>query len=401
MILKYPLLLRSKLAEIVDFHQYTISFPNEIKNKVIDKSIDLWLYIMNSQIRQYNSNFKLRTKLETMNLYAFDEPVPIHTTTLSRRFRIHRHLYYNHFLTILKDIDVLEINDWYKVGSQSKGYKINTKVLNSAYGEVVWIEPTDSLETYKHKTKEEWIKTYSEHQNLIENHYKCFINIEELERELKTQVVLGEINEDKYFAFLNQSLMFNQRYFWFARKDGRGRFYSSFTNLPKVVRKHITLDGSFVCEIDLKNALPLFISYYVKHTQFKKDCLEGVLWDKLSDRLQVSRERIKEQFFTKIIFNKEEKRSGYMYNCVERLYPGLYDMILDIKSNRDLYEKYTDLESKIFIDGMKIFEFPYLSIHDCLVVRNIEADKKRAEAALKFVFANNKLEIPTFSVKCV
>ena len=401
MILKYPLLLKTRLVEVVAHHQYTIGLSDEIKNKIIHKCIDLWLYIMNSQVRQYNNNFKLRKKLESMNLYAFDEPVPIHTTTLSKRFRIHRLLYYNHFLTILTDINVLEVNDWYKVGNQSKGYKINTKVLNSAYGEIVWIEPTDPTETYKHKTKEDWIKTYPEHQNLIENHYKCLINIEELERELKTKLVLGEIGEDKYFAYLNESLMFNQRYFWFARKDCRGRFYSSFTNLPKVIRKHITLDGSFVCEIDLKNALPLFISYYINHTEFKKDCLQGVLWDKLSERLEVPRERIKTEFFTKIIFNKEEKRSGYMYNCVERLYPGLYDMILEIKKDRDLYEKYTDLESKIFVSGMKIFEFPYLSIHDCLVVRNIESDKRKAEAALKFVFASKNLEIPTFCVKCV
>lgn len=400
MKLNYPLLLKSKLIEVVDYHQYTIGFSNEIKNKVIDKCISLWLYIANSQTIQYNRDSSLKERLSRMNLFAFDEFVPINKAVLDKKFSVHRFVRYTGLLKILEDIDVIEINDWYKVGTQSKGYKINKKVLKSAYGEVVWVEPTDPLDNYKHKTKQDWIKTYPEHQNLIENHYKCLINIIELERELKTQVVLGEINEDKYFAYLNTSLMFNQRYFWFARKDGRGRFYSSFTNLPKVVRKHITLDGSFVCEIDLKNALPLFISYYVKHADFKKDCLEGVLWDKLSDRLEVSRERIKEEFFTKIVFNKEEKRSGYMYNCVEMLYPGLYDMILEIKSDRDLYEKYTDLESKIFVSGMKIFEFPYLSIHDCLVVRNIEADKKRAEAALKFVFANNKLEIPTFSVKC-
>jgi hypothetical protein len=400
MKLNYPLLLRSKLAEIVDSHQYTIGFSNEIKNKVINKCIDLWLYIMNSQLRQYNNNADLKTKLDRMKLYAFDEPVSIHKETLSRRFRIHRHLYYNHFLTLLKDIDVIKIDEWYKVGSQSKGYKINKKVLKSVYGEIVWIEPTDPTDRYKYKNKEEWIKLFPENKNLIENHYKCLINIEELERELKTQVVLGEIGIDKYFSFLNQSLIFNQKYFWFARKDGRGRFYSSFTSLPKVIRKHITLDGSFVCEIDLKNAMPLFVSYVVDNKDYRDDCLKGVFWEKIANHLQIEKAEVKVLFFTDIMYNNTLRKTK-MYRAVEELYPGLYDMIDEVKQRGDIYEKYTDLESKIFIDGMKIFEFPYLSIHDCLVVRNIDIDKKRAEAALKYVFASKNLEIPTFSVKCV
>ena len=400
MKLKYPLLLRSRLAEIIDNHQYTIGLSDELKNKIVDKCIDLWLYIMNSQLHQYAHNLDLRTKLDRMKLYAFDEPVPIHRTTLSKRFRIHRILYYNHFLTILQDIGVIEVDDWYKVGSQSKGYKINKKVLKSAYGEIVWIEPTDPTDKHKYKNKEEWIREFQENRTLIENHYKCLINIEELERDLKTQVVLGEIGIDKYFSFLNQSLMFNQKYFWFARKDGRGRFYSSFTSLPKVVRKHITLDGSFVCEIDLKNAMPLFVSYVVDNKDFRDDCLKGIFWEKLANYLQIEKSEVKVLFFTDITYNKTLRKTK-MYRAIEELYPGLYDMIDEVKQRGDIYEKYTDLESKIFIDGMKPFDFPYLSIHDCLVVRNIESDKRKAEAALKFVFASKNLEIPTFCVKCV
>lgn len=404
MKLAYPLLLKDKLVDVVEYHAYTKGFCDELKEKVIQKCIDLWLYIADAQEKQYNHDPKLKDNLKRKGLTAYDEGVPIMNTTLSRRYRIHRHLYYNHLLTILKDIDVIEVGDWYRVQGEKEGvpksYKIKRKVIEGLFGDFVWMEPTNPADKYLHKSKQDWIRAYPEQKNLIENHYLTHINLKTLEYELKGLVMIGELNQTQYFCFLNQSLKFNQRFFYFVRKDGRGRFYSSFSTLPKIVRKHITIDGSFVCEIDLKNALPLFISYKIDNKDFRKDCLEGIFWDKVSKYTNIEREVVKKSFMSEIVYNKTERKTK-LYVGLEELYPGLYEKIDEIKSRGDMFEKYTDLESKIFVDGMKTFDFPYLSIHDCIVVRNRERDRNRAIQALNYVFVDKGLELPTFGVKCV
>lgn len=393
----HPLLLKDKLIDAIDHGRYTIGFSPELKEKVLQKCLDLWLYILNAQEVQWAKNPSLREKLKKMNLSPYDEPASISSEALSRRFRIHRFLYYNHLLDILKEIGAVTIDDWYKVGEQSKSYSIKTDLLKGFYGNIIWDEPNNPIDNHKYRTKQEWIKEYPDHRTLIENHYKCNINLFTLERELCDLKTLGEINEKQYYFYLNLSLKFNGRYIWFSRNGG-GRFYSSFTSLPKIVRKHITLDGDFVCEIDLKNALPLFISYKVDDMSFRKDCLEGVFWDKISKHTNIERDIVKTKFFTDITYNQTLRRTK-LYLGLEELYPGLYNKIEELKSRGNIHEKYTDLESKIFVDGMKGFEFPYLSIHDCLVVRNRERDRNRAVQALKYIFVDKGLEIPTFGIK--
>jgi len=398
MKLKYPLLLKDKLVDILDYHHLTIGFGDEIKQKILERCIDLWMYISNCQIYQYHRNTKLKEKLKSMGLGAYDEGTPIHKTILDRRFTIHRFIRYTGLLTILKDIDVIDVGDWYKVGHEAKNYKVKTHLLKGKLGDVIWMEPKNPMDVCIYKTKEDWIRSFPEQRQLIQNHYLTYINIETLENDLSSLKVMGTINEKQYFHYLNVSLMFNQRYIWFARKDGKGRFYSSFSTLPKIVRKHITLDGSFVCEIDLKNALPLFISYKIDDKDFRKDCLEGIFWDKVSKHTNIEREVVKKSFMSEIVYNKTERKTK-LYVGLEELYPGLYEKIDEIKSRGDMFEKYTDLESKIFVDGMKTFDFPYLSIHDCIVVRNRERDRNRAVQALKYIFVDKGLEIPTFGIK--
>ena len=413
MNLKYPLLLKSKLIEQVEIEPLLNGLDTKFKTRVIKICIELFLYISTAQQRQFDKDFQLKTKLKRMNMNWTDEKVSLQATLLDKKFRIPHFFRYNFFIKLLEDIQVISIykkegnsRGSYSPGNTSIRYGINPNSLKSFYGDIVYIAPDYMTDPNRNKTLYEWKQSGLGCNKLIENHYLATIDIEALENDLKLSLTLGEIDEIIYYKRLNEACAFNGRYFYFARQNGNpsGRFYSSFTNLPKTTRKHITLDGTKIVEIDMKNAQPLFLSYMLKHEEFRADCLEGIFWDKLSNQIQRDREHTKIQFFTNVLYPTQKRRekgltSGLMYDALEGLYPGLLDMIQELPDSDMLWNKLQNIESSIFVDEMCRFDFPHLTIHDSLVVRNIKRDVERAVQALRFAFVNKGFKPPQFHIK--
>lgn len=406
MKLKYPLFLKDKLVDWVNYSPPYNSLDTLMKSRIVDTSIRLWLFISIVQSRNAEHNFEIRHRIERTKGDPYNYLTPISAKLLDKRFRISTrkiNLRYNDFIQILKDTGTIRTYEGYKMGKDSKKYGVLFDAVKSGYGEIVYVEDRKTDDTYTHRSKQDWQSIHPEVKNLIETHYKSDIDLISFETELNTMKVFGEIDESIYLQRINQALIFNQRYFYFVRQSkGSGRFYSSLSSLPKTTRKHLKIDGTSVCEIDLKNAQPLFLSYLINHKEFREDCVRGIFWDKLASEMGKNREKVKIQFLKYILYtNKKTKlKTGETIEALEKLYPGLYDQIYSLTGDGFLWDQLQNIESSIFIDELCCLDFPYLTLHDCVVVRNIKRDKDTITKKLKSIFENRGYKTSKLETIC-
>ena len=63
--------------------------------------------------------------------------------------------------------------------------------------------------------------------------------------------------------------------------DFSERLHTQITNLSKNYRKYLRIDGKKLVEIDIVNSQPWLASLVIDDEQFNKDCIDGVIYEKL------------------------------------------------------------------------------------------------------------------------
>lgn len=401
---KIPVRLRTILVERLHSHPYFMGLDRDSFMDCVNICINLWVFIAQQQINDLKCSIK-REKYH--NKTPFHDWVEIHRSVLHKMFRRGRNHSYTHFLEGLKFCKLINVGDSYLAGKFPKSYGINPKIFNGHYEDFMWLAPTDLLLCGdRYKTKDECIQTYPSLKTIIETHFMTTIDMDGVQSELNALKVMGEISEDQYFFYLHKSILFDSQFFWFARKDGSSsrRFFSSFTTLPRILRKYIKIDGDPIVEVDMSCALPFFVSRMVKHQKFREDCEAGIFWDVMSESTGYPRDKTKTQFFRYVLGSKTKLLSGQMLDSLETEYPGLYDEIWLYSQSNDIFEKVFDVESRIFVDGLSqvmcgFKTIPFMTIHDCVVVRDREHDISKVKLYLEVLFRDRGLTIPKLSVK--
>ena len=384
-----PLNLKEGLIDMINQNELTSGFTPDQKSNVLKLSVQLWCFIQDNQIQQF------QVKYHGSHLPPFLLYVNIHSGILEK-FNMRAgsiRLRYSWFLDFLKSGNFISVNDNYSNHAFPKSYRIETAFIKWPFTEVPIDIPTHPwYYSRRIKSKEDWVAYFPEEKKIIEAHYDTDINISRLDEFLysnlgrtykynwedgvKTEVKLDYSN---YMYYLNSAFRFKRKDFYFTRPDPEGRFYTSFNNLPKIVRQFVKIDGKDVCEIDLKNAQPLFLSHMLEHYTFRKDCELGCLWDKLSRKINKPREATK-VFCMKYIFhskNNNPVKSGKTYEAFQELYEGLIQMIKDFRDENNIYDILTKRESYFFIDCFSKHDVKFLPIHDSIVVCVEDAEKAK------------------------
>ena len=197
------------------------------------------------------------------------------------------------------------------------------------------------------------------------------------------QMFIDRFNEDKFFHV----------------DFTTGRVYSALTTLPKMFRKHLTIDGETFTELDLANSQPLLLSLLYRkwcdynNIDIQEDgemyqllCETGNFYSVFKDFTKKNRIKVYDTFktdvFARIFFNKDKKKENSYQRLFKKKFPSVYACISDIKSHnyKDVAFRLQSIEAELIIKKIstRLVEdgvYSFFTIHDSINV--LDRDKER------------------------
>ena len=188
------------------------------------------------------------------------------------------------------------------------------------------------------------------------------------------------------------------------RKNSAGRVYTTLTNLPRIYRPFLRLNGKPLIGFDIANSQPLIASIvfrmYSERTydcikddvlQYQAACEDGLFYEYFMKLNNVdttcddTRTKFKAEFFGKVFYTKEVEKENYLKTQFKEKYPTCYEAIFNIKGG--LYSKeykmfpvmMTEIETAImFQTNIEVIKMGYdvVNIFDSLYSDSEEAIAK-------------------------
>lgn len=360
-----PINLLEKIQSSVSIKFHSIN--NKDKTRLLKVLVELWLFIYEKQIQDDNSK----------NLKFFTQ---IHSNIIGNFFiKINKKkIGYKILLDILEHSKTIEINNNYLKGKYSYSYKILTDFIGTDYQEI----DLDFNKIYSNfKDKSYWLNKYPNHQLQIKNSYLLKIDITKYFQWMKENIGLKLkpvfengflkeriLTEERIFEYLQSSLKINLGNLWFKVSD-QGRFYNSTTNLSYTALPFSKLNNREIFELDIPNCQPTLLATLVKNKQYKKDCEEGIFYDKMANEISKSRNEFKLLSYKYIFFSDKQIKSGIIYDKLEKIYPGLVSEINKLRENINISHEMQKIESKIMVNTIGSMEnITNLLRHDAVYV---------------------------------
>lgn len=339
---------------------------DDYQPKLKKRLIELWYFIYNRQIEDYDNTLDYYVNIHVKDLCKFDLMID------GERYR------YNNLLSILNKCELIDINEKYSSGSFSMSYRINTSVINIGYAEV----EVDFKKIFKYsKTQEYWLQKYPELLNKIQDLYSTTIDLEEYYSYLTNNIGLQlkpiynkktkrlekrVLTPQRVFEYLTEAIKINFQNIWIKISE-EGRLYSSITNISSTATPFIKIDGKKTYELDVKNCQPLLLATIIQHDKYKQDVENGIFYDKLANVLLITRDEAKLRVYRHVLFNDDKLSSGNLYNALEVLYTGLVDQINTLKEKGNIALMLQKIESDIFIKSTE-YRQGFVTKHDGVIV---------------------------------
>jgi hypothetical protein len=165
-----------------------------------------------------------------------------------------------------------------------------------------------------------------------------------------------------------------------------GRLYTSFANLSKGVKRHLSIDGEDIWEVDISCAQPLFLSklydgsdqdpeYVAQEKKAYLSAVDGDIYT-LIGATGAKRDKIKKDFYN-VFFGKLGRWNKELFNNFRENFPILAEEILKIKKGnyKELAHKLQRTESDIIVHGAYLeflnkFDGEFaLTIHDSIATK--------------------------------
>jgi hypothetical protein len=367
MILYIP----TKIIELVDLtinkESDLINITEKQKVKLSKTLIKLWLYIYQKQ----------RNNEDIINLKGYTN---INSKELKANFEIEVsciRLGYKQLLKMLEEVNLISINNKYSSGSFSQSYRITTEFINNDYKEIE-IDFDKLLEGFHNKSY--WLNKYPKHTKQIEDLYKVEIDLSSyvqwlknnIGKKLKPKMGIYGIEEtylttEKAYDFINDVIKVNYKNIW-VKVSNEGRFYNSITNLSSTTIPFIRIKRKEIIEIDIANCQPLILSKLINNTQYRKDCEDGIFYDKLSKELNTTRDESKLLSYKYIFFNNNKLKSGRIYDSMVNLYGDVIEQINDLRGSMEIAKEMQKIESSIFVDKIGKMNIDMMIRHDSVSV---------------------------------
>lgn len=365
-------LIPTKLVDEIDNYIMIETDLSNITNKqkinLTKQLISLWYFIYNEQIDSNKETLDLYTNIERKKLDCFY--IKLNNKKIGYRL----------LLEMLEKTSLIDINNKYKPGEFSKGYRIKTDFLSDTHYTEVEID-FDKI-FYKVHSKQYWLSKYPQFTKHIEDAYETKIDLDEyihwmnnnIGIEIKPIIVNGVIKKrfltpERIYLHTNLALKLNFENIWF-KLSNEGRLYSTVTNLPFTSLPFFKMYRRELKDIDIKNSQPLLMSLLVNDNKYKKDVEAGIFYDKVAKQLGIDRNDFKVLSYRYIFFGKKPINSGKVYDAMEIVYPALMSQINKLKENISLAHKLQEMEADIFVNKLGKLPIKMLLRHDQVMVHN-------------------------------
>jgi len=257
---------------------------------------------------------------------------------------------YNYYIEYLIDEGFITLVSDYYVGKKTKTYQINYFDI----GSLKRVKIYDNILLKKH-SKNFLERNITEYNNspipldvkktIVDDMYHVKIDYEKSFDLLNKLRKDGDIDNNKYYKNLLSINGIKDKHLFF-KFDSYGRFHSNFTILKKDIRKEfLKIDDAEVCELDIKNSQPFFLSLLMK--KYKADWKElpdveryfftvnnGIIYDDIVEKIDGIENRDEAKMLVyKVLFGKngDFKKTSKIF---KQLYPNVLQFIQNYKETK-------------------------------------------------------------------
>jgi len=298
--------------------------------------------------------------------------------------------HYNYYIEYLCDNGFMSLVSKYYVGKKTNSYKLDSKFV---YDVIRWKNYDNFLlkkQKYRYETSITEMNQSSILPNirvkLIDNINKVKIDYEGALAFIEDMKAKNEIDESKYQRNLISIDNINSKNIYF-NFDDYGRFHTNFTILKKEIRnKYLTINNEMLYEVDIKNSQPLFFAVILKKelshingdTKKYFDLVKsGLLYDDIVENSNLEKRGDAKELIYKVLFGNNLKANKKV-NCIfKKLYPSVYEYILEFKESRKNYKELSHelqkMESNFVFNNVikeiydKYPEIILFTVHDSIV----------------------------------
>lgn len=314
---------------------YLTQQPTFIHNGVKLKSTYLINIIDSLLIKYYFSN----NTETTFNLSS---------SILRKKYGEH----YNYYIDFLCDNGFMSLVSKYYVGKKTNSYKIDTK---SVYDIIRW-KNHDKFLVKKNKDRNTASITEMDKNNIrLEVRDKLIDSLNKIKidcagaikyiTDLKNRKLLDDPKFHKNKISI-ENIDIENIYYNF---DDYGRFHTNFTILKKEVRNDfLTINNEIIAEVDISNSQPLFFAVILKKqlSHINGDTYKyfdlvksGLLYDDIIAHSTLEKKKDAKELIYKVLFGDNVKANKKANNIFKKLYPSVYEYILEFKEVKKNYKE--------------------------------------------------------------
>jgi hypothetical protein len=316
----------------------------------------------------------------------FDNKFNLSSTILKKKYGE----YYNYYIEYLCVNGFISLVSKYYVGKKTNTYKLDTKYI---YDIIRWKNYDKFLLKKNINRYETSITELKQSSILPDIRVKLVESLDKIDidyigalnyiEELKNKNLIDELKYKKNTMSIENIY---KKYIYF-NFDDYGRFHTNYTILKKEIRNEfLTINNEIISEVDIKNSQPLFfavilkkeLSYINGDTKKYFDLVKsGLLYDDiLANSVLTERNDAKELIY-KVLFGDNLKSNKKYNNIFKKLYPSVYEYILEFKESKKNYKELSHelqkMESEFMFNQviLEIYEtYPNIilfTIHDSIV----------------------------------
>lgn len=277
--------------------------------------------------------------------------------------------HYKRYMILLKELEVLSVvpyadGKFYEIGKRTAQYQLFNKYINDELCLVI-MNSEDQVNLVKDQRYEaRFEKTIKK----MEVNYRDAILAEFKHVE--------DNNLDQYNLLMRINKLLSLNGFRYMKTGNRvNRVYHSLTNLSKVSRKHLHINGQTFNDIDIVNCQPLLLCYLLKSENHPMDseylnvCQQGIFYDGFVGEL--TRDEAKVQLYKNIFFDfKPKSRIAIKF---KELYPKTYSSLEILnKDEVTLASKLQNIEASIFNSLSPVKSKYYYTLFDSIYFSDID-----------------------------
>jgi len=305
---------------------------------------------------------------------------------------------YNNYIDFLLQYNVISVISNYRVGKNTRIYKINDDVLKD---KIFRYSNEDKILLKKYKNNVSQIEETGIKNQLIDDDVKIklvndlfYVDIE-FERSIFYLDAVMEMDGDIYNKNKYSVECINDKHI-FYHFDNYGRLHTNFTILKSFIRKNcLTIDGEQTIELDINNSQPLFLTKIINESNtkwvdndefelFKKLTLNGKYYEYIMNCLGIKDKKIAKELTYKVLFGRNIKKSKSDIQF-SKIFPTIHNFIKLYKKDMGDYKvlayELQRLESNLIFNKIIktiMIEHPeikVITVHDSIVTQASHKEK--------------------------